>query len=304
MPRYYYLYPSHDGPFPNPFSGPDPLERLAPEAILAYREALRTIPKAEASSREEASDDVLRFFTLDAGAVAFTVLFNRMLEQRPPTESHLEHGLSEIAARTVEFCFYLWSEAGWGRMHYGAKRHLEALILEWCDDAKDSWRAQVLNPNSDIIMPIPEVPRQFLPQRPGTYLQQELWTVPPRAKRPDNGIAETLYSPPIHPDVPHDQMTAWIAEALKVQPTTARLEWQEWEMPAIGSGSPSKLPERASWLADCLALRGWGEADPYAHGGPDRKTIKKILAGESVSNHVLKKLADALKISPLEVPRG
>jgi hypothetical protein len=39
---------------------------------------------------------------------------------------------------------------------------------------------------------------------------------------------------------------------------------------------------------------GWSDADPSKWGGPDRKTVQRILDGETVGNGVLKKLADAL----------
>lgn len=54
--------------------------------------------------------------------------------------------------------------------------------------------------------------------------------------------------------------------------------------------------------------RGWGNADASMFGGPDRKTIEKIVRGESVRNDVLEKLADALakrhaKVSVVDVPQ-
>ena len=60
------------------------------------------------------------------------------------------------------------------------------------------------------------------------------------------------------------------------------------------SVSGSEYPKRAAWLNRSLRDLGWSDADPAAWGGPDRKTIQKILRGKPVTNNVLKKLADAL----------
>jgi len=70
----------------------------------------------------------------------------------------------------------------------------------------------------------------------------------------------------------------------------------------------SRFPTRASWLRVRMLERGWGNADASKFGGPDRKTIEKILRGESVRNDVLEKLADALakrhaKVSVVDVPQ-
>lgn len=72
--------------------------------------------------------------------------------------------------------------------------------------------------------------------------------------------------------------------------------------------SDSTFPSRASWLRDRLLERGWSNSDPAEYDGPDRKTIQKILRGESVRNDVLQKLADALsqrhgKVNVLEIPQ-
>ncbi len=70
----------------------------------------------------------------------------------------------------------------------------------------------------------------------------------------------------------------------------------------------SRFPTRASWLRGRLLERGWSNADPSEYGGPDRKTIEKILRGEAVRNDVLEKLAYALakkhaKLSVVDVPQ-
>jgi hypothetical protein len=75
-----------------------------------------------------------------------------------------------------------------------------------------------------------------------------------------------------------------------------------------GATPDSTFPVRASWLKARLLERGWSNSDPAERDGPDRKTIQKILRGESVRNDVLQKLADALsqrhgKVNVLEIPQ-
>jgi hypothetical protein len=75
---------------------------------------------------------------------------------------------------------------------------------------------------------------------------------------------------------------------------------------AIGQAG---VTARALWLKDRLLERGWGNSDPSSYGGPDRKTIEKILRGEAVRNDVLEKLAESLssgkhaKVKVLDIPR-
>jgi hypothetical protein len=69
-----------------------------------------------------------------------------------------------------------------------------------------------------------------------------------------------------------------------------------------------QFPKRASWLQDRLLERGWGNPDPAKWGGPDRKTVEKMLRGEGVRSDVLLKLAEALskrgdKIDVLNIPQ-
>jgi hypothetical protein len=80
--------------------------------------------------------------------------------------------------------------------------------------------------------------------------------------------------------------------------------------PAARSGATaeSTFHARSSWLKTRLLERGWSNSDPAEFDGPDRKTIQKILRGESVRNDVLQKLADALshrygKVNVLDIPQ-
>ncbi len=80
------------------------------------------------------------------------------------------------------------------------------------------------------------------------------------------------------------------------------------EPEARDARADTTFPARASWLKDRLLERGWSNSDPAGFEGPDRKTIQKILRGESVRNDVLQKLADALsqrhgKVNVLEIPQ-
>jgi hypothetical protein len=55
-----------------------------------------------------------------------------------------------------------------------------------------------------------------------------------------------------------------------------------------------RFSRRASWLEDRLRERAWNRNHPSKFGGPDPKTIDKILAGGEVREDVLEKLASAL----------
>jgi hypothetical protein len=66
---------------------------------------------------------------------------------------------------------------------------------------------------------------------------------------------------------------------------------------ALGDGVPTartEFPKRAIWLKARLLDMGWSDSDPSKWGGPDRKTVQRILQGKAVGNPVVKKLADAL----------
>ena len=53
-------------------------------------------------------------------------------------------------------------------------------------------------------------------------------------------------------------------------------------------------PNRAAWMAARLKERGWDQNSLYPCGGPDRKTVQKILNGKYVRAEVLKRVVDAL----------
>jgi hypothetical protein len=84
----------------------------------------------------------------------------------------------------------------------------------------------------------------------------------------------------------------------------------------VGERDKTRPPEsvaafrnRASWLDARLLERGWSTSVPSQWGGPDRKTIEKILRGEPVGNPVLQKLAVALskqvhQVDVLDIPKN
>lgn len=61
-----------------------------------------------------------------------------------------------------------------------------------------------------------------------------------------------------------------------------------------GDFRPERFPNRAKWLRERLKERAWDHNDPNRYSGPDRKTIKKMLAGEFVREGILEKLVLAL----------
>jgi hypothetical protein len=70
----------------------------------------------------------------------------------------------------------------------------------------------------------------------------------------------------------------------------------------------SQHPKRAAWLSERLQERSWNKHDPLRQGGPDPKTVQKILNGFAVRPDVLEKLAKALgqkhsKVNVLDIPQ-
>ena len=52
------------------------------------------------------------------------------------------------------------------------------------------------------------------------------------------------------------------------------------------------------WLNDRLRERSWNKHDVSRQGGPDRKTVQKILDGRPVREDLFEKLAEALSKAP------
>jgi hypothetical protein len=72
-------------------------------------------------------------------------------------------------------------------------------------------------------------------------------------------------------------------------------------------GEEKSFPGRAAWLRERLRERVWSQNDIARHGGPDPKTVAKILRGEPVREDVLERLANVLskkreKVDFLSVP--
>jgi hypothetical protein len=81
-----------------------------------------------------------------------------------------------------------------------------------------------------------------------------------------------------------------------------------------GRATPTpRFPKHACWLADRLRERSWNKHDLPRRGGPDNKTVQKILNGQKVREDVLDKVATALSkappskrlptVTPLDIPR-
>ena len=63
-----------------------------------------------------------------------------------------------------------------------------------------------------------------------------------------------------------------------------------------------RLTRRAQWLQSELERRKLTHTALKKAGGPDRKTTKKILAAQPVSENVLKRVMDALKVRRADIP--
>jgi hypothetical protein len=64
--------------------------------------------------------------------------------------------------------------------------------------------------------------------------------------------------------------------------------------PHPSAESQQPYPNRATWMAARLKERGWDKNSLYPCGGPDRKTVQKILDGKYVRAEVFKRVIDAL----------
>ena len=103
------------------------------------------------------------------------------------------------------------------------------------------------------------------------------------------------------------QWEATLLEApLREGPADATSEPAATRDKIIGGDSPKnknntdepKFPERAAWLKGRLGERGWNKHDVSRQGGPDHKTVQKILDGRRVREDVLEPLATALSKAP------
>jgi hypothetical protein len=65
------------------------------------------------------------------------------------------------------------------------------------------------------------------------------------------------------------------------------------DVPIVGTNTPT-FPNRAKWTNDRLKEREWDWNHPNRFGGPDRKTVKKMLAGKYVQIGALGKFVTAL----------
>jgi hypothetical protein len=64
--------------------------------------------------------------------------------------------------------------------------------------------------------------------------------------------------------------------------------------PTVKKSGPAPFPRRASWLKERLRERAWNKHDIRRYGGPDYKTVQKILDGKIVREDGLEKLVEAL----------
>lgn len=95
------------------------------------------------------------------------------------------------------------------------------------------------------------------------------------------------------------------ASAVRINATMARardvlanLEAEETKVTPVAAtvkkGGLASFPKRASWLKERLRERAWNKHDVRRYGGPDYKTVQKILDGKVVREDGLEKLVEAL----------
>lgn len=327
MPRYYFLYPSHEGPFPNPFSIDDPVFRMSLHAVRFLREPEDEVEPQSASELDEAPDrasepatddsaaykswkNKLYFVSLEACSIAFVELVNRTLLSIPPSEAHWDFAATEAAHRALALAFYIYYEAVTDRLPYGRKRGMEVLLTDWLAEAKDIWRARVLDLECHDLMKVPREKAWNVPKLP-TYLREEVWTVDPDADEVPPNVQEQLFRPITFAEIEPENLQVWIEAAFHLLSKDAadaefRLDKSRVNNSLTAEQGP-KFAARTAWLNQRLLERGWSTSDPYTHGGPNRKTVEKMLRGGRVRNDVLKKLAEALSrkcgaVSVLDFP--
>ena len=80
------------------------------------------------------------------------------------------------------------------------------------------------------------------------------------------------------------------------------------DMVAPVHAATASFPARASWLKERLRERAWNKHDLSRQGGPDNKTVQKVLDGFRVREDVLQKIADALSkrrgaVTVIDIPQ-
>jgi hypothetical protein len=89
--------------------------------------------------------------------------------------------------------------------------------------------------------------------------------------------------------------TEWKGKRIRMKSTQKQTgPLQDIHSPKRRSRGEGQFPRRAAWLRERLKERGWDHNHIYPHGGPDRKTVLQILAGENVRATTLEKLIAAL----------
>lgn len=77
--------------------------------------------------------------------------------------------------------------------------------------------------------------------------------------------------------------------------------------PAGNMREPTPFPNRAAWLKQRLRERSWNKNDVRRFGGPDRRTVQRVLDGLRIREDRLEELAQALSkkagtVKPLDIP--
>jgi hypothetical protein len=73
------------------------------------------------------------------------------------------------------------------------------------------------------------------------------------------------------------------------------------DSPKVPRTELPEFPDRAAWLRLRLRERGWNKHDVSRKGGPDRKSVQKILDGRRVREDLLDKVAQALSKAPVSM---
>jgi len=69
---------------------------------------------------------------------------------------------------------------------------------------------------------------------------------------------------------------------------------QSLDAPLVSHEHQTAFSQRAAWLRARLKERGWDHNSLWPNGGPDRKTVQKIIDGKYVRAEVLPRLVNAL----------